>query len=138
VEANRGPQSVRNLEIWRVGLELVRVAYEVTRGWPREELYGLTSQVRRAAVSVPTNIAEGVGRNTRAETSRFATIALGSLYELDTLLEVANGQGYPVANLQVITAQLIRQTSAFAQHQRLVATRMDPQATSHKPQARRG
>jgi four helix bundle protein len=88
-------------------------------------------------VSVPANLAEGVGRNTRAETGWFAAIAVGSLYELDTLLEVAAGQGYPVANLPAMTAQLIRQTSAFAQHQRLVATRQDPQATSHRPQAGR-
>ena len=131
-----GPRSVRNLEIWRVGIELVKGVYEATRGWPREELYGLTNQVRRAAVSVPANLAEGIGRGTAAEAARFAHIALGSLYELDTLLEVGDSLGYGVPDdIRVKLGRLTRQFSAFVQHQRLVASRIDPQATSHKPRA---
>jgi four helix bundle protein len=82
----RMPESVEKLEIWQEAVEIVRILYELTKSWPREEMYGLTSQIRRAAVSIPANIAEGVGRRTAGEMSRFAQIALGSIYELDTLL----------------------------------------------------
>ena len=86
---NVGPDSVRRLEIWRDGLELVAEAYALTASWPSHELYGLTGQVRRAAVSIPTNLAEGVGRGSAPEAARFGQIALGSVYELQTLLEIA-------------------------------------------------
>jgi four helix bundle protein len=127
---------VRNLEIWRSGVELVKRTYETTRAWPKEELYGLTTQVRRAAVSVPTNIAEGVGRGTHREVARFSQIALGSLYELDTLFEVADQLGFAVpVELRQTIGSLIRQTQAFRQHQRNNDRRSNPQATSHRPQA---
>lgn len=64
------PESVENLEIWQRGVRLVKAVYEITRHWPSEEQYGLTSQIRRAAVSVPTNVAEGVGRGSRREIVR--------------------------------------------------------------------
>ena len=56
------PESVEKLEIWQEAVEIVRIVYELTKSWPREEMYGLTSQIRRAAVSIPANLAEGVGR----------------------------------------------------------------------------
>ena len=56
------PESVEKLEIWQEAVELVTIVYELTKSWPREEMYGLTSQIRRAAVSIPANLAEGVGR----------------------------------------------------------------------------
>jgi four helix bundle protein len=84
-----GPSCVHNLEIWRQGVSLVKEVYELSRTWPKGESYGLTGQVRRAAVSVPSNLAEGIGRGTPAEMARFSRIALGSLYELETLFEVA-------------------------------------------------
>jgi four helix bundle protein len=68
--------------------------YRVTRAFPREELYGLTSQLRRAASSVPANIAEGCGRNGDAELARFLAIALGSANELDYHLLLARDLGY--------------------------------------------
>ena len=83
------PESVENLEIWREGIEVAKLVYRLTKGWPREEVYGLSSQARRSAVSVPANLAEGVGRGSKREAARFAKIALGSLYELDTLLHLA-------------------------------------------------
>ena len=133
---NPGPRSVRNLEIWRVGMKFVKDIYEAARAWPKEELCGLTNQVRRAAVSVPSNLAQGVGRGTPAEAARFAHIALGSLYDLDTLLEVAEALEYAVpAALRVNLGQLTRQSSAFVRHQKLTAARTDLRATSHKPQA---
>jgi len=75
-------------------VEVVKAVYQFTQDWPKAELYGLTSQVRRAAVSIPANLAEGVGRDTPAEAARFAHVALGSLYELDTELCIAAELGY--------------------------------------------
>jgi four helix bundle protein len=69
-------------------MAIVRDGYALTSHWPRAELFGLTGQIRRAAVSIPCNLAEGQGRGTSAEVARFAQIALGSLYELDTLLQI--------------------------------------------------
>ena len=84
-----GPSSVNNLRIWHLGMEIVRDCYSLTADWPKHELVGLTSQVRRAAVSIPSNLAEGRGRGSNAEMARFGQIALGSVYELDTLLQIA-------------------------------------------------
>lgn len=110
---------MRNLQIWRLGIEFAKTVYQVSAGWPTDEGYNLTSQVRRAAVSVPANIAEGVGRRTRADTARFSQIALGSLYELDTLLEVASGLGYAVPeDCRDRLGDLVRGTSAFIAYQR--------------------
>ena len=77
-------ESYRDLEVWRMAMELAEAIYKATRGFPREELYGLTSQMRRAAVSVPSNIAEGWGRGSTAHYLRFLKIARGSLKELET------------------------------------------------------
>ncbi len=88
------PDSVENLQIWQDSITLVEVIYAATKTWPKAEIYGLTSQIRRAAVSIPANLAEGVGRGTRRETARFAQIALGSLYETDTLCVIAERLGY--------------------------------------------
>ncbi len=82
-------ESYRDLLIWQQAMELVTDVYALTKSWPKEELFGLTSQVRRAAVSIPANIAEGYGRESRASYQNFLRIAQGSLKELETLLEVA-------------------------------------------------
>ena len=87
--------SFRDLVVWQRGVDLVRDVYLLTAKWPAEERYGLTSQVRRAAVSVPANIAEGQGRQGRAELRRALSIAHGSLCELETHLEVAKRLDYP-------------------------------------------
>jgi four helix bundle protein len=84
-----GPSSVNNLRIWHEGIAVVKESYKLSGAWPKSEIFGLTSQVRRAAVSIPCNLAEGRGRGTNPEMARFAQIALGSLYELDTLLLIA-------------------------------------------------
>ncbi|MBI2891785.1 MAG: four helix bundle protein [Nitrospirae bacterium] len=79
----------KRLQVWRQSLMLVKAVYESTRSWPEEERYGLTSQARRAAVSIASNIAEGAGRQTRKEFANFLHYAQGSLSELDTHLEIA-------------------------------------------------
>jgi len=98
-----------------------RAVYELTRSWPKEELYALTSQTRRAAVSVPANLAEGLGRGTPKEIARFAQIALGSLYELDTLLCLASDLGYSpedvVSALRDELNALVKRTSSFIRYQ---------------------
>ena len=70
-------------------MDLVKEIYLITKSFPKQEVYGLTSQIKRAAVSVPTNIAEGIGRNYRRDSIQFFHISRGSLYELETLLIIA-------------------------------------------------
>lgn len=82
-------QHVRELIAWQKGIDLVEGVYVATRNWPREELYGLTSQVRRAAVSVPSNIAEGQGRFSTNEFVHHLGIAHGSLMEVFTQITIA-------------------------------------------------
>ena len=77
-------------EAWKVSHELALAVYSATRGWPRSELYGLTSQIRRAALSAPTNIAEGSAKRGPAEFRRFLDYSLGSLSELAYLLRFAH------------------------------------------------
>ncbi|MFB3922081.1 MAG: four helix bundle protein [Terriglobia bacterium] len=84
--AHSGIQSYRDLKVWQQAIDLAEACYHLTRRFPREEIYGLTSQIRRAAVSIPANIAEGNGRDTRREYIQFLRIAQGSLKELETHL----------------------------------------------------
>jgi four helix bundle protein len=116
-----GPDSVRNLEIWHEAVEIVKAVYTLTQSWPKEELYGLTNQARRAAVSIPANLAEGLGRGTPKETARFAQIALGSLYELDTLLHLAGELEFSpqdrVVPLRESLTTLAKRISAFVTYQ---------------------
>ena len=84
-------QTFRDLLVWQKGIVLVRSVYALTEFFPREEMYGLSSQMRRAAVSIPSNIAEGKMRGTDNEFRRFLLIAYGSSGELQTQLEIAKG-----------------------------------------------
>jgi four helix bundle protein len=79
----------KSLKVWEKAHRLTLKVYEATAGFPQEEVYGLKSQMRRASVSIPTNIAEGCGRNTDAELARFLEIAMGSASELDYLVLLA-------------------------------------------------
>jgi four helix bundle protein len=73
----------RQLKVWEKAHQLALAVYKATKGFPKEELYGLTSQIRRASMSIPTNIAEGCGRNTDAEFARFLQIAMSSASETE-------------------------------------------------------
>jgi len=87
-------KSYKELLVWQKGIALVSKVYIATENFPRREIYGLTDQIRRAVVSIPSNIAEGFGRHTKPEMSRYVQISLGSLYELETQLILANNLGY--------------------------------------------
>ena len=82
------------LEVWKEARSLVKTIYEITKSFPTEELYGLTSQIRRCSISIPSNIAEGCGRKTSKESIHFFHIARGSLYELETQMYLALDQEY--------------------------------------------
>ena len=90
-------RSYRDLLIWQKGIELVKVVYGLTGKFPNDELYGLTAQVRRSAVSVPSNIAEGQGRKHTGEFRQFLHVALGSIAEVDTQIIIAYELGYITA-----------------------------------------
>ena len=82
-------QSFRDLLVWQKAMDLTETIYRLTRNFPREEIYGLSSQLRRAAISVPSNIAEGQGRSGIKEFRQFLDIARGSVCEVQTQLEIA-------------------------------------------------
>jgi four helix bundle protein len=86
-------RTFRDLKVWQKSVELVEVIYLHTKNFPKEELYGLTSQMRRASISIPSNIAEGSSRESTKEFVRFLNIAKGSLMELQTQVIIANRLG---------------------------------------------
>lgn len=96
-------QDFRNLEVWKRAHRLTLEAYRITEGFPRAEMFGLCSQIRRAASSIPTNLAEGCGR-TQAEFARFVQIALGSACELEYELLL-------VRDLRLITVDVYASTN---------------------------
>lgn len=87
-------KSFRDLRVWQLGVELSVAVYRLTETFPRDEIYGLTSQMRRAAASVPSNISEGHAREHTKEFLHYLSVAQGSLAELDTQLEIARRLGY--------------------------------------------
>jgi len=89
-----GVKSYRDLQVWQKGVQLASLVYQTSRVLPKDEQFGLISQMRRAAVSVPSNIAEGYGRRSRADYVRFLNMAMGSLFELQTQAEIAANLGY--------------------------------------------
>lgn len=82
-------KTYRDLVVWQKAMSLVTELYKTTNNFPQNEIYGLTGQIRRCSVSIPSNIAEGYGRNSVTEYIRFLRIAAGSLYELQTQLEIS-------------------------------------------------
>lgn len=83
-----------NLQIWQLAMDLVEEIYKLTASFPIEEKFGMVSQMTRAAVSIPSNIAEGAGRNSDKDFAHFISIAIGSLYELNTQIVLSERLGY--------------------------------------------
>lgn len=94
-------KTFRDLKIWQQSMELVTEIYKTTSQFPEEEKYGLTSQLRRSSVSIPSNISEGFGRNSQGDFKRFVNISMGSLFELQTQIEVAK-------NLEFISEEIFQ------------------------------
>ncbi len=93
-ESPKRQRSHERLDVWRNSMDLVEVIYKLSTRFPSDERYGLTSQIRRSAVSVPSNIAESAARRSTPEYLRFLSIARGSLSELDTQLQIAERLGF--------------------------------------------
>ncbi|ESX89085.1 four helix bundle protein [Mesorhizobium sp. M0659] len=85
--------SYKDLIVWQQAMDLAVSTYSLTKTWPKEELYGLTSQIRRSATSIPANIAEGYGRDNRGSYQQFLRTAQGSLKEFETHLQIAQRIG---------------------------------------------
>ena len=98
----------RDLDVWRKSIDLVTLIYKYTADYPKDEMYGLTSQIRRCAVSIPSNIAEGSARTTKKDFSHFLAIALGSVAELETQLIISKNLNYlPETVLNELMPELI-------------------------------
>ncbi len=97
----------KELLIWQKGIKLATEVYKATTGFPKEEMYGISSQIKRCAVSVSSNIAEGAGRNSEKEFLHFLSISYGSLYELETQLIIAQNINFITTDkLESIVAQI--------------------------------
>ncbi|WP_445432864.1 four helix bundle protein [Chryseobacterium indoltheticum] len=98
----------KNLDVWIETRKLTKLVYDLTKSYPKEEIFGLTNQMKRSSVSVPSNIAEGCGRNTAKETIHFLFIARGSLFELETQfylsldLTYINNEDFKIISNQII------------------------------------
>jgi len=92
-------KTYRELIVWQKSMLLVLFVYKETKSFPKEEIYGLTAQIRRSVVSIPSNIAEGYGRNHSADYVRFLQIASGLLFEFQTQLEISFQLGYIVREI---------------------------------------
>ncbi|MGH2637877.1 MAG: four helix bundle protein [Rhabdochlamydiaceae bacterium] len=104
--------SYRELKTWQLAMDLAQQIYSVTNSFPKSELYGMTSQMRRASVSIPSNFAEGYARNHRAEYLQFIGIARGSLAELETLVILSESIGYlDSAESHLLKCEMVAPTS---------------------------
>jgi four helix bundle protein len=91
---NKNIRTYRDLLVWQKAMQFVMLVYRVTKDFPKEELYGLVGQMRKSAVSIPSNIAEGYGRNSTDDYCRFLQIAIGSLFEIQTQSEISRNLKY--------------------------------------------
>ena len=132
----------KNLHIWQEGIKLARRVYEVTSNFPANEKFGIVSQMTRAAVSIPSNIAEGAGRNSTKDFTNFLSIAIGSIFELHTQIAICEQIGFineaTAKQLDKQTFSLQQQITAFKQKIEGSAPRQgDISPTSGKPTAKR-
>ncbi|WP_455379321.1 four helix bundle protein [Petrachloros mirabilis] len=103
-----GVRTHKDLEVWKGAMELAAEVYSLTAGFPREERYGLTSQIRRSVISIPSNIAEGAARHSRKEFIQFLHIASGSIAELETQLLLAARMGFVSSDKPLLRIQEVR------------------------------
>jgi four helix bundle protein len=127
----------KELIVWQRAIELVPQVYQLTKRFPSDELYGITSQIRRAMISVPANIAEGQGRHHPKEFFNFLSIARGSLAEVDTLLIVACKLGYlHEEQLEKFESQIIRIRQLIQKLMQSLPSRFAPDALRPTPDGR--
>jgi len=120
-------KSYKDLIVWQKAMDLVELVYQATKGFPKEELYGLTNQLRRAVVSVPSNIAEGQVRKSSAEFRNFLSIARGSLAEVETQLLIAE-------RLRYIRPEVLREIlNVQVEINKMMNALMGKLATRHSP-----
>jgi len=109
----------KDLDVWKMSIDMVTQIYQITRNFPKEEIYGLTNQMRRAAVSVPSNIAEGAGRNSDKEFLQFLNFSTGSLSEIETQLIIAYNLKYindeQKYNLDIMINSIFKMLSGLIQ-----------------------
>ena len=121
--------SYRDLRVWQEGMNLATACYQVTKVFPKEEIYGMTSQIRRSAASIPANIAEGYGREYRAEYIHFLRIAQGSLKELETHLFLSQ-------RVEVVTSQalesLLQQCETVGKMLRSLIRSLEPTSKNNR------
>ena len=121
----------RDLVAWQRSVDLVEHIYRITGGWPKSEIYGLTNQIRRAAVSVSANIAEGQGRSSRKEFAHHVAIAYGSLCEVETHLIIANRLEY--VDTATYDDLIIRTTDVARPLHGLMQSLQKPTSNDHLP-----
>ena len=122
----------KDLDVWRVAMHVVALTYRATRALPEDERFGLTGQMRRAAVSMASNVAEGYGRGRRQEYARFLQIARGSACELETQVLVCERLGY-----EVETSELLRQLKGWYQLLNALLRTLDCVSSPPSPPHRR-
>jgi four helix bundle protein len=136
-----GRNSYEDLEVWQRAMDLVVDCYDLTRSFPQVEQFGPTTQLQRAAVSVPASIAEGQARQHTREFIRYLTIARGSLAELETHVQIAERLGYAsgdvVQKMLGRTDQVVRMISGLCKSLRVWQTRSDERETNHPQPATR-
>jgi len=110
-------KSYQELEVWQKSMNLTTLIYQITQNFPRSEMYGLTNQMRRSAIAVPSNIAEGYGRGHRLEYIQFLRVAYGSSLELETQLILAQRIGY-------VSETEAQETGAFLQSVQMMLNKL--------------
>ncbi|MBZ9779451.1 four helix bundle protein [Psychroflexus sp. CAK8W] len=114
----------KDMDVWKESMVLVKMIYKMTSQFPKSEAYGLTSQLRRAAVSIPTNIAEGSARNGLKELHQFIGIAMGSASEVDTLIIIAKDLDYTANDIEPIEKQLNLVRKLLVGYKRYIKTKI--------------
>lgn len=129
--------SFRELDVWKYAMDLTDAVYDIVKKFPQDERYALGDQLRRAVISIPSNIAEGFGRESHADFAHFLSQAKGSLYEVDTQLEIAVRRGW-IASPDVpsgLMNDISKLLGALSRHLRSTPTPHKAQSTKHKAPA---